>query len=582
MPLPRWAGLRACATLLIVPLLGTAQLPPRDSRPSTPTGDSTITGRVMTSEGRPLARARVMLRGAAGPGGNTQIVISNGVPSGPNFWQQVTDANGQFTFDKIPAGAYLLSASHNRYLSAQYGQQYVGQPGRLIELGAGERLRADLVAVRGGAITGRVFDETGEPLSDVSVQVYRYVVDGQTRQLMPAGGRAYASNDIGQYRIANLAPGDYVVAAQLRGEVLPDQGATGIREGYAATYYPGTPSPESAQTIRVSPGNDAANIDFVLQPTRMVQASGVILTASGQPASNTQVWVTPIGSGLVATPTRPIARVLQNGTFIVSDLTPGDYLFKAQYSAPFQRPQPGAPGAGGPPPMPRRDMEYGSLRVSVGPYPIEGLTLQLRPGARITARIQSDAPLTGRQMLILTPDEPGSTSLAVPLMSGDPGLSNTGPGKYRPAIAGLPEGWVLDRIMNGARDITDEGIVVRDSSPVDLVLHVTSRGAVITGTATAPGASAPPADYTVVVLPEKHAERSLAAQSVKVARPDQRGGFVVRGLRAGTYFVAALEYADPNQLYNPAFWARVEPNAIRVTVSAGETRQVTAPFISRR
>ena len=582
MPLTRWAALRACATLLLVPLLGSAQLPPRDTRPAARAGDSAITGRVTTSEGRPLARARVMLRGASASGTSTQVIISNGVATSGNFWQQVTDANGQFAFDNIPAGSYLLSASHNRYLAAQYGQQYVGQPGRPIELGAGERLRADLVAVRGSAITGRVFDETGEPLTDVSVQVYRYVIDGQTRQLVPAGGRPYASNDIGQYRIANLPPGDYVIAAQLRGEVLPEQAAAGTREGYAATYYPGTPSPESAQTVRVSPGNDAANIDFVLQPTRMVQASGVILTASGQPASNTQLWVAPIGSDLVATPSRPVARVMQNGAFVVSDLTPGDYMLKAQYSAPIPRPQPVAPGAAVPPPMRARDMEYGTLRISVGPYPIDGLTLQLRPGARVTARFQADAPLTGRAMMMLTPDEPGPISVAVPLQPADPGVANVGPGTYRPAISGLPEGWVLDRVMSGARDITGEGIVVRDASPIDLVLHVTSRGAVIAGTAAASSASAAPADYTVVVLPASHAERSRAAGNVKVARPDQRGTFAVRGLRAGTYFVAALEYADPNQLYNPAFWARVEPHAIRVTVSAGETRQVSAPFISRR
>ena len=53
----RMRAVRTIALMILIPLGGMAQLPQRDPRASLPVGDSAIAGRVMTSEGRPLARA---------------------------------------------------------------------------------------------------------------------------------------------------------------------------------------------------------------------------------------------------------------------------------------------------------------------------------------------------------------------------------------------------------------------------------------------------------------------------------------------------------------------------------------------
>jgi hypothetical protein len=148
-------------------------------------------------------------------------------------------------------------------------------------------------------------------------------------------------------------------------------------------------------------------------------------------------------------------------------------------------------------------------------------------------------------------------------------------------LNGLPEGWAVERVTAGSRDITATGLVLTDNTPVDIVMQVTSRGASLTGHA-AGGAAQPAADYTVVVLADSEAERTQAGQGVVLARPDQAGRFVVKGLRGGSYFVAAVDYVDPNEMFDARFWARVEPNAVRVTLGSGEARQIIAPFISRR
>ena len=69
---------------------------------------------------------------------------------------------------------------------------------------------------RGSVIAGRIVDEFGEPIADASVTAMRSAWSNGKRRLQPAG-RAAQTNDLGQYRIFGLAPGDYYVSATFRG-----------------------------------------------------------------------------------------------------------------------------------------------------------------------------------------------------------------------------------------------------------------------------------------------------------------------------------------------------------------------------
>ena len=68
---------------------------------------------------------------------------------------------------------------------------------------------------RGSLITGRVVDEFGDPATDVQVSALRYQFVQGTRQLT-AAGRVVTTNDIGEYRLFGLSPGQYFVSATYR------------------------------------------------------------------------------------------------------------------------------------------------------------------------------------------------------------------------------------------------------------------------------------------------------------------------------------------------------------------------------
>ena len=75
----------------------------------------------------------------------------------------------------------------------------------------------------GEGITGRVVDEFGEPVADAQVAPMRSANQGGRRRMMPSG-RASMTNDIGEFRIFGLPPGQYVISATLRaGMILAPQ-----------------------------------------------------------------------------------------------------------------------------------------------------------------------------------------------------------------------------------------------------------------------------------------------------------------------------------------------------------------------
>ena len=179
------------------------QLPTRDQTGGNGTGDQAagtaiIRGRVVAADsGTPVRRAQV--RAQSGELRANRLVS--------------TDAQGRFEFKDLPAGRWNLTASKAGYMTLRFGQKRSFEAGSPIEISEGQLMeRADFSLPRGAAITGRVFDEFGDPVANARVQVLRYqMVQGQ-RRLNPAGG-GDQTDDTGAYRIYGLAPGDYYVSA---------------------------------------------------------------------------------------------------------------------------------------------------------------------------------------------------------------------------------------------------------------------------------------------------------------------------------------------------------------------------------
>src|SRR5262249_3891908 len=117
-----------------------------------------------------------------------------------------SDDEGNFRLTGLLPGAYLLNAYALGYVAAETSTE--NEIHRI-----GENVTISLV--KGGVITGRVTDETGEPLVGVGVLPKRLRdLEGKTTSLRFAGSRVGSAmtDDRGVYRIYGLQPGVYIVS----------------------------------------------------------------------------------------------------------------------------------------------------------------------------------------------------------------------------------------------------------------------------------------------------------------------------------------------------------------------------------
>ncbi len=266
------------------PRPGFPTAPPRD-RPVLDTATATLRGRVTRADtGEPLRGAQITVTGGRRTAQSGQR---------PQRWSASTDADGYYELTDLPPGRYSLSARKGSFVSLQYGQSRVGEPGTPIELAADDVLDdLDFRLPRGSVVTGRIFDEFSEPLTGVFVTALtqRYV---QGRREFSPVGRGAASDDRGQYRVYGLPPGQYRVSAALRGGPQSVDG-----QGYAPTYYPGTSDVAQAQRVSVGLGQELTGIDYILVPVRTASVSGTATDAQGRPFANAMIMVTVDGADI--------------------------------------------------------------------------------------------------------------------------------------------------------------------------------------------------------------------------------------------------------------------------------------------
>ncbi len=220
-----------------------------------------IRGRVFTADGRPLRRVQVILRSSS----ISERIVGTGL-------------EGEYEILDLPAGRFTLVARRGGYLPADYGQRRYGEPAKPIDLAAGATLEdINFTMERAGVISGRLTDETGEPVARASIYAMQSQFFRGRRQVVPVGTGHGTSDDSGSYRLPSLPPGDYVVVAYFR-ETWMSDGRDKQLLSYAPSYFPGTASIAEAARVKVAAAQEAAAIDFSLVPGRAATISG---TADG-------------------------------------------------------------------------------------------------------------------------------------------------------------------------------------------------------------------------------------------------------------------------------------------------------------
>lgn len=551
------------------------------------TGTGRVKGRLVSGDtGNPVRRAQVRITG-------TEIMPKT----------VATDNEGRFEFRDLPAGSYTVNASKSGYVTVNYGQKRPFEPGKPIDLVDGQAVdNADITMPRGSVIAGRIMDEFGEPVADTTVTAMRSAWVNGKKRLQPAG-RTATTNDLGQYRIYGLPPGDYFVSATLRGgvqEMMMVEAAMSIRTavtasaagaseapaaGYAPTYYPGTPNGSEAQKLTLAVGQETQNTDFALMPVRLVKVSGSVITSDGRPGDGVIVSAAPrnASDGITSILGGGSARTDKNGHFTLAGIAPGDYTLNARASQVITSSGDGnrvsitmmrTVGGDG-----DGSQEFGSIPLSVSADDLSNIVIVTAKGATATGRVvweggskPSSNPLR-ISAAALDQDGPlamlgGSSSVTPDDTFEIKGLG--GPRMFR--VMNIPAGWVLKAVRHNGADITDTGVDIRSSEPIaGIEVVLTAKTTEVNGGAKA--GSRPATDYTVVIFsddPEKW--RVPMSRHIRTARPNQHGRFMLKNLPAGSYYAVAVEYLAEGDWNDPDVLERLKGKATRFTLGEGDVK----------
>ncbi|MCI0589760.1 MAG: carboxypeptidase-like regulatory domain-containing protein, partial [Planctomycetes bacterium] len=385
--------------------------------PALPKGGCTVRGRVLRG-GDGVEGASVSVAPGSRAGDAAELLRDE--------LNARTGADGSFAVANVPAGTatLLVSAPSSR----ESGKASASRQ-RSIEVPDAPELVLD-VNLSGGAIAGRVVRASdGKPLPDVSVGTFP---SGLSASWVPKGYGWAHTNEAGEFRIADLEPGLYLVRAG--GGI--GKFASGKDEAFAG---------ETRDGVEVREGEEVA-LDFALSPG--ATALVTVRDPAGKAMRGAMVLLVPsdaprgvrkfVGGSQGTTDGDGLARM--------AGLSTGTY-----YAAVYGTEHAGA------------ESEEASVRAGSE----TSFRVDLREGTRVRARVvdRNDAPVG---LLPLFVDSRGRERFAIPpgaAGSRRPGEEGMGiavllPGEYTVRIGG--DGW--------KEQTTDLRVGTR--SPQDLVLRL--------------------------------------------------------------------------------------------------------------
>jgi len=484
----------------------------------------------------------------------------------------VSGSDGAFRIENILPGRYRLFVERTGLLDTDKSHQR--SEGRVLALSAGQELKNVTVRLEAAAVLrGRVTDEDGDPLPNAEVTVLRQTFVSGHRHWEQAG--AERTNDLGEYRVANLPAGNVYVSVNPPPDFksLIEAGGAGADPhnsaspsgSYQTTYYPGTADRSQATPLQLHPG-DEFPINFSLTPGPSLSIQGSVVNLP--PRSSATIMLQSRDFRLVLNG----AEMHKDGSFVIRDVSPGNYELVATVDGSSV------------PMMARQPLQVGSSNV-------EGLRLSPQPGGSVRGHLRVEgkggAPLRpdfGRTFLLLesteNDDEEGVlgagkfTNLAHVTPDGNFAWGDVPPGNYYVQIvrdAGANDDWFVKTSLSGGRDVNDLGISVNGGTAV-LDLVASTNGAVVEGVISDQQGQ-PVSNAVVVAVPE--ARMRARMDRYRKTQSDQNGHFQLQGIRPGDYTVLAWESVDGEEYYNPDFLKAYTGQGTALRLSEGERKTLS-------
>lgn len=463
----------------------------------------------------------------------------------------LTDENGHFQVDNLPPGQATVTARKPGFLD-----QVPDESPPTVTTISSDAPPLIVKLIPQGVIYGQIQNTDREPIEALPVKaIVSLIVDG--RKVWQEAGQT-STNEDGEFRIANLAPGTYYLAAGP---------STGNRESsadevYPAMFYPGVPDTTSAATVHVEPGQQL-NADFALTSVPAFKVAGRLAGLATSWAPNF-MFVDRLGNRFSF-----LKRFDPHSGQFEAEVPAGQYTLQATNWTDGKVTQAQTElnvtsniagvvltlGTSEPTPV---IVKTENMRLSSG-------ALRSGQDGRNLVRVHfienGESISNSEYWSELRSDT--SPSLAMPEVP---------PGTYTVEVFASGS-WYVRSAQSGATDLLREPLTVSAGSqiqPIEVTLR--NDGPTLTGRVALDPGGRP---TTVIALPEP----GSSAQAVS-ATTGSDGSFSLSNLAPGNYSVLAVNRADKLEYANPAAMGQFLPRAAHVTLQPNGQRQISLDLIN--
>ncbi len=464
-----------------------------------------------------------------------------------------TDAAGHFRFANVEAGRHKLTVEKTGFAPGAYrALDADDDEGSLLRVAVGDRFQDIMLRLfPEGAITGRVVDSDGDPMSGTQVLLLSRLNDMIIHHT--------STNSAGEYRFDNVPPGAYLISADVSGWRYPvrhipvdSQGkVTNLRQ--TTTFYPSALSRSEAQSIKVEGGAEKSGIDIRVQRVPTMTVTGKIEGLSGA-----------VSKYSLVTDTSESATIQPNGDFVLTGLPPGDHRLKLM--------EPGS----------NELCVVGRAEVTLTDQDVTGIEITPFPPAKVRVRVvlesEPDKPLTRGSVALISLEKPDNNSRFGNHEPRDGAYFFDGvtPGKYLVDFNNT-DGY-LKSVQSGGQPLDSLSIDVSEGADLDLLVTYCRNVASLGGdVAVSQDQSGSP--VSVMLLLE--GPELPYQMNYRWPQLDQSFHFADHHLRPGKYLAFAMQDSDADLWYDAQFIEAVKSEAAEVELHEKDHSTVHLKLISK-
>jgi protocatechuate 3,4-dioxygenase beta subunit len=512
-----------------------------------------------------------------------EAAIARGMPIGPADIQSAldrfggatppvttTDSAGRFTFANVAAGRYTVRVERNGY----FGTSIIGpSPMALTNavVAVGQTVSVAISMTPTAVISGQVRDSAGRPMSNVDVQAYRVFYASGMPLLDPVASKP--TDDLGEYRLIWVLPGEYYVAVAPRPPSAATIAARNPQD--VATFFPQATDASAAIPVAVRAGEEASGINigvrrvrpfhiygtvnsYVPPPPVSANAQGVFVVINQVENSLATLFIVPRSTTTVdnedfnSVVSVPLNS--SNGQFDIPNILPGSYDIYARVND-------------------KESPAIGHVEVDVVNQDVTGLKVDVRSPVVVAGSVTvsmpdgSTPPMESWRVMLEAAGSlakmgfgmrrgPIGARLSPISKEGTYNVQGVPPGHYRLLVTGLSSGFYVDSVRQNGMSVQDSGFDVGIESPTPIQIVVKSGAGSVEGVAQA-GA-------IVAMIPASRRENHALYYG---ATADALGAFAIRGVAPGEYKIFAWESTPGGAYLNADFLKKYEDSGRAVTVT---------------